>query len=473
MILALTGEHYQASLSATNYPRAESIEYIGQLLLPFFRVFGAKWYRYIICLLIFASYILVFFHRLCPAVIALDMQEAFGVSGTLLGLLGSAYFYPYAVMQLPTGLLADSWGPRNTVSSFFLLAACGAVLMGLAPNVVMAIFGRILVGVGVSTVFVCNFKLLAEWFDPEQFIIMGGIFMVMGGVGALFASAPLGWASNLIGWRMALVAVGLTTLIMAVLVYAFVRNRPSDLGLPSIGSVPSSGPDTKISLLEGVKLVAGSGRFWPICVYAFLSIGISFAVGGLWGGPYLIEVYGLSKTAAGGVLSMFAVALIVGSPLQTLIANRIGRKPVLIGSSVLMIAVCTLFYCFPDRLSLPVLYVLFFCLFLASGATGPVVAAVSKELFPVTIAGTSVGMMNLFPFLGGALFQVVVGAILTMGGLESGGYSLNGYQDMFLIYLLGAVISLGAALFIRETLCRGEPTETGQAVSSLTNCSQA
>ena len=418
-------------------------------------------YRYIICLLIFLSYVLVFFHRLCPAVIALDMQEAFGASGTLLGLLGSAYFYPYAIMQLPTGLLADSWGPRKTVSAFFVLAASGSVLMGMAPNLAMATFGRIMVGLGVSTVFVCNFKLLAEWFKPEQFVIMGGVFMVMGGVGALFSSAPLGWVSNLIGWRMTLVFVGLVTLIMALLVYAFVRNRPSDMGLPPISVVPEVEPEEGRSLLGGVKLVVSSGRFWPISVWSFFSIGISFALGGLWGGPYLIQVYGLSKTAAGGVLSMFAVALMVGSPFESWIANRIGRKPVLMGCSLLLIAVCGLLYSFPEGLTLPMLYPLFFCLFLSGGTTGPVVAAVSKELFPVAIAGTSVGMVNLFPFFGGALFQVVIGAIVTRGVVDRGEYSLAGYQDMFLICLVGAVISLVAAVFLKETLSRREPVEGG------------
>lgn len=424
-----------------------------------------KWkpegYRYIICLLIFLSYVLVYFHRLCPAVIALDMQEAFGVSGTLLGVLGSAYFYPYAIMQLPTGLLADSWGPRKTVSALFLLAASGSVLMGMAPNLAMAILGRILVGVGVSTVFVCNFKLLAEWFNPKRFVIMGGIFMAMGGLGALFSSAPLGWVSNLIGWRMTLVAVGLTSLIMALLVYAFVRNRPSDVGFPSIGVAAGEGPERERSLLGGVKLVVGSGRFWPIAVWTFFAIGIAFALGGLWGGPYLIQVYGLGKTGAGGVLSMFAVALMVGSPLLSWIANRIGRKPVLIGCSLLLIVVCGLFYSFTDSLTLPELYLLFFFFSLAGAATGPVVAAVSKELFPVAIAGTSVGTVNLFPFFGGALLQVVVGAILTGSGHDGRGYSPAGYQDMFLIYLVGAVISLVAAAFLKETLSRREPGEDG------------
>ena len=157
----------------------------------------------------------MFFHRLCPAVIALDIQTSFGLTGTLLGVLGSAYFYAYAIMQLPTGLLADSWGPRKTVSSFFILAGIGSIIMGVAPNLTVAVLGRILVGIGVSTVFVCNFKLLSEWFTARQFLVMGSAFMVMGGLGALSSSAPLAWVSNAIGWRMTLVAVGVITLAMA------------------------------------------------------------------------------------------------------------------------------------------------------------------------------------------------------------------------------------------------------------------
>jgi MFS family permease len=306
--------------------------------------------------------------------------------------------------------------------------------MATAPNLAIAILGRVLVGFGVSTVFVCNFKLLAEWFNPEQFVIMGGLFMAMGGIGALSSSAPLGWASNLIGWRMTLVFVGLVTLIMAGLIYGYVRDRPSDMDSPSTARRPTGGSE-RGNLLDGIKLVVGTISFWPIAAWAFFSPGISFALGGLWGGPYLMQVYGLSKTAAGGVLSMFAVALMVGGPFLSWAANRVGRKPVLVSCSLLMIAVCGLFSVFTDRLAIPVLYLLFFCLSLTGATTGPLIAAVSKELFPVAIAGTSVGMVNLFPFFGGALFQVVAGTILTMGGKDGGGYTLAGYRDMFMIYL--------------------------------------
>ncbi|MEJ2025360.1 MAG: MFS transporter, partial [Deltaproteobacteria bacterium] len=277
-------------------------------------------YRYVICLLLFLCYVLVFFHRLCPAVIALDIQASFGIGGTLLGFFSSAYFYSYAAMQLPTGLMADFWGPRKTVASFLILAGIGSIMMGLAPNLPLAMAGRILVGIGVSTVFVCNFKILSEWFSARKFVIMGALFMAMGGVGAAISGAPLAWMSNLMGWRMTLVLVGIVTLLLAVLAAIFVRNRPSEMGLPPVGKEQVGNRETR-GLMQGLSLVVLSPRFWPIALWAFCVVGLSFAVGGLWGGPYLMRVYGMSKSAAGEVLSTFALALIAGSPLLGWAAN--------------------------------------------------------------------------------------------------------------------------------------------------------
>ncbi len=402
-------------------------------------------------------YILVFFHRLCPAVIALDIQASFGISGTLLGVLGSAYFYAYALMQLPTGLMADSWGPRKTVFVFFILAGLGSILMGLAPNLTVAVIGRILVGLGVSTVFVCNFKLLSEWFTVRQFLVMGSAFMVMGGLGALSSSAPLAWASNAFGWRLTLIAVGGMTLLMAGLVYAFVRDRPAEIGLPSIRRDPAAA-ETEIGLMEGMKMVVFSGRFWPIAVWAFCVVGISFAIGGLWGGPYLMQVYGLSKTAAGGVLSTFALALIFGSPLLGWLGNRFGRKPVLIGCSLALMMVSAVLSWQVDGMALPVLCILLFCFFITGGAIGPIIAAVSKELFPVSISGTSVGVVNLFPFAGAAFFQILIGAVLTAQSRGPMQYATAGFRHMFLICLAGGALSLAAALILKETLPETEPS---------------
>jgi sugar phosphate permease len=412
-------------------------------------------YRYVICALIFSGYVLVFFQRLCPAVLALDIQAAFGVGGTLLGVLASAYFYPYALMQLPTGLLVDRWGPRYTVSFFFVIAALGALLMSFTESLTVAVFGRVMVGLGVSTLFVSNFKLIAEWFAPRQFVVMGGLFMAMGGVGALLASVPLAWISSLMGWRVTLAAVGVLTFVMAILIFIFVRNRPSDMGLPPIRMKPAAGSSPDMPLWQGFKTVVTAGRFWPVSIWAFFAPGIAFAVGGLWGGPFLMQACGLSKHAAGGVLSTFGLSLIFGSPFLGWVANRLGRKVVLIGCSSLMLLVCLALYLFMTRLNPAWLYVLFFCIFLAGGAAGPIQAAVSKELFPVAIAGTAMGCVNIFPFLGGAFFQILVGMFIAGGETGARSAVLGAYQKMFLVYCVGALVSLAASCLMRETLDRG------------------
>lgn len=392
----------------------------------------------------------MFFHRLCPAVIALDIQASFGLTGTLLGVFGSAYFYSYAIMQLPTGLMADSWGPRKTVSVFFVLAGIGSVLMGISPNLSVAIIGRVLVGLGVSTIFVCNFKLLSEWFTARQFVIMGGAFMAMGGMGALTSSAPLAWVSNVIGWRMTLIAVGIITIIMAMLVYAFVRDKPSEIGLAPIRQDRDQTEPT-ISLTYGIKMVVTTGQFWLLSIWAFCVTGISFAIGGLWGGPYLMQVYGLSKTATGGVLATFALALIFGSPLLGWIANRLGRKPVIISCSIVLMMVSGIMSWLVNSMTLPMLYILFFFFFLASGSVGPIVATVSKELFPIAISGTSVGIVNLFPFIGAAVLQVLIGAVLTEGSHGQVEYSIESFRYMFIICTTDAALSLAIAFFLKET----------------------
>ena len=135
----------------------------------------AKRYRWLIFSILACGYILVYFHRLCPAVLAVDMMRDLQATGALTGLLGAAYFYPYALMQLPAGLLSDSWGPRNTITLFFVIAFAGSVLLGLAPSVFLAILGRTLVGLGIAMLFVPTLKILAEWFHAREFAVMTGI----------------------------------------------------------------------------------------------------------------------------------------------------------------------------------------------------------------------------------------------------------------------------------------------------------
>ena len=412
-------------------------------------------YRWLIFWILAFSYVLVYFHRLCPAVVAMDMMGDLQASGALLGLLSSAYFYPYALMQLPAGILSDSWGPRRSISLFFTVACVGSVMLGLARSVLWALVGRALVGVGVAMLFVPTMKVLAEWFRAKEFATMTAILMVMGGLGSLTAASPLAILSTIIGWRLSFVAVGLFTLLMAVLVWLFVRDRPSDFGWPSpaepVGPSPSA-----IGLVEGMRRVVIYPRFWPIAIWFFFDCAIFFSFGGLWGGPYLMQIHGLSKAEAGQTLSMLAVGMIVGSPLLSILSDRMfrGRKPVLLLSSFIVLCLTALLAFYTDRLSIPALYLLCFGLGVFSSAIVVIGFTTTKELFPVQIAGTSTGLVNLFPFAGGALFQPFLGYLLERPGKTGDAFTLTGYKQAFFALFLCGLLAFFACFFLKETLAK-------------------
>ena len=411
-------------------------------------------YRWLIFWILSFGYVMVYFHRLCPAVVAEDMRRDLSAGGGLLGLLGSAYFYPYALMQLPAGLLSDSWGPRKTISLFFCVAFAGSVVLGMAPNVYAAIVGRTIVGVGVAMLFVPTLKVLAEWFRVKEFAMMTGILMAMGGIGSYSAATPLAYISIWIGWRQSFVLVGIFTLVLGALVWAFVRDRPADKGWPSLTD-PSGPAPEPIPLIQGVKMVLSQPHFWPLSSWFFFTCAIFFSFIGLWGGPFLMQIYGLSKPQAGHILSMAAIGMIVGSPLLSYLSNNQfkARKPVLILTSVLICMITGTLYFFIQ--SVPVVLLYFICLGIGifAGAAVTIGFTTNKELFPVSIAGTATGLVNFFPFLGGAVFQVILGTVLDSQGLTaSGGFAFSGFRYCFLVLFACGLVALISSFFLKETM---------------------
>lgn len=410
-------------------------------------------YRYLLFIILAVAYIFVYFHRLCAAVVAVDMMEDLQTGGALMGLLGSAYFYPYAAMQLPAGLLSDSWGPRRTITLFFIIAGVGSVIQGLAPTVMLAIAGRTLVGMGVAMLFVPTLKILSEWFRAGEFAVMTGFLIAMGGVGSLMATSPLAYLSNHVGWRASFVLIGMITLVSALSIWLIVRDRPADAGYTEPGEGPR--PETRvISLRDGVQQVVTHPRFWAISAWFFFSCAVFFSFGGLWGGPYLMQVYGLSKSESGSILSMLAIGMIVGSPALSFASDRIfkARKPVIVTASVISLLITAVLAFHTDGLPVLSLYGLCFLLGFFNNAIVVVGFTASKELFPVRIAGTSTGLVNLFPFLGGALAQPFLGYLIERQGKISGAYTLQGYESAFLALFICMIIALAASFFIQETM---------------------
>ncbi len=415
-------------------------------------------YRWLVFGLLAAAYFLVYFHRTSPAVVALDLMKDLSAGAALMGLLASAYFYPYALMQLPAGLLSDSWGPRRTITVFFLLAGAASIVFGLVNTAGQAVMARVGVGLGVSMLFVPTTKVLTRWFKASEFSTAMGILMAVGGLGALSAAAPLAYLSAVLGWRGSFITIGAATLVLAAAIWIFVRNRPEEKGYPPI---VDAGPDTtgaeeRIGLWRGVGRVLGDRSFWPVAVWFFCVPGVFFAFAGLWGGPYLMHVYGQTRSQAGEVLSMVAVGMVVGSPLLSFLSDKVfhSRKKLLISSAALLAILTAIIAFFPASFSLGAMYAWVFLFSLCASAAVVIAFTSTKELFPVAIAGTAVGLVNLFPFLGGAVWQVVLGLILEAQGQVDNVYSAAAYGRAFLVLFGSAMVGLIASLAMKDTIGR-------------------
>jgi sugar phosphate permease len=362
-------------------------------------------------------------------------------------------------MQFPAGLISDSLGPRKGVTFFLVIASLGSILFGIASAFGMAIIGRILVGLGVSLVFISTMKILSQWFKAKEFAFMAAILNAVGGLGILTSTAPLALMTGFLGWRISFVLIGFLTFVIALLVWFAVKDRPTDMGWPSIAQIENrcevdSSQPKSISLWEGARRVVTERYFWPVAIWFFFDCGVFFGFGALWSGPYLMHVYGMSQTEAGFILTMLAIGMIGGSPIISLLSDRFlpSRKRLLMLSSAGLFADILFLNIMPKGLSWAILLVVFLIFSLCSSAIVFVAFTTAKELFPVEIAGTSVGTLNLFPFLGGAVFQPLLGRVLDAYPKSgASGYPLRAYSAMLLVLLAASVISLFCTFFMKET----------------------
>lgn len=416
-------------------------------------------YRWLIFAVLAVAYCLVYFHRISLSVVTGELQREFHASASMLGLLGSVYFYCYALMQIPAGLLSDSVGPRKTVAVSLGVATIGILLFSLASSITVAIVARALVGLGVSMVFLPAMKIFSQWYRAREFAHMSGMYQAAGGAGVLAGTWILGLLVDRLGWRASFQVIAGCTLATAVAAWLVVRNRPADKGWSSLDEIDASqraaGPAAgAIGLRQGIRMVLAEKHFWLIGAWFFFDCGIFFGFGNLWSGPYLMHVYGMDKVQAMALLSTIAWGMVLGGPALGVLSQRVlkSRKRTLVLCMSVLAALLLLTTLAPAGLPRAALVPWLFLFSVCSSAIVIVAFTATKELFPVEIAGTSIGVVNFFPFFGGAVFQPVLGAILdAYGKTEANQYPVAAYRAVMLVLLLSALAALGCSLLMKDT----------------------
>ena len=193
--------------------------------------------------------------------------------------------------------------------------------------------------------------------------------------------------------------------------------------------------------------------FWPTALCSFFGSMVSLSFSGLWGGPFLMHVYGMSRTSAGAVLSAMAIGMILGAPFMSWLSNRVlhSRKKVLMLSQLGGLCVFAPLAFFTGDFPVTGLYLWsFFYSFFMSSLVVVGYSAI-KDSFPIQISGTATGILNIFPFAGAALGQPLIGWYLDSVKGMGDQYPVEAYSAVFKVCMISLFAALIASTLVKET----------------------
>ena len=393
-----------------------------------------------------AFYFTGFYHRVAPAVMTHQLMADFHIGAAALGNFSAFYFYSYFLMQVPTGILADYWGPRKLLAVGALVAACGTLLFASASSIIPANMGRLLIGGAVGVAFVAILRLLTRWFEPRFYATVCGLTLFCGVGGAVSAGVPLHFLVVRFGWRPVMFVAAAILLLIAAAIWLIVRDDPSARGYRSYAP-----PDPELilpagTILNGLITVLRYRNTWLLSFVGCGFTGPVLTFTGLWGVPFLTTLYGMGTAASSAITSTLLICYAAGGTLLGALSDRIGmRKPVMFAGSVVAL-LCWITILFVPQLPVWLLVSLVILVGLGSGSV-IVGFAFVKESLPPQLAGTVTGVYNMGSILGAMILQPAIGWMLDLSwrGTLSGGvriYDPAAYRSAFVLIIVFSVLAV-------------------------------
>lgn len=393
--------------------------------------------------------------QVSPSVMSNELMQDFGITSETLGLLAGIYFYSYAILQLPCGLLMDYFGPRRILTLATAVCSISTLAFAYTDSFIMASMARLMIGFGSAFAVVGTLKLSANWFSPNRFAFLTGLMITIGMIGAIFGQAPLALLIGSFGWRDSLKILGFIGILLTILIMTIIKDAPAIPVAPAHHVRDES--ETEAGIMQSLFALVKNSQLWFVALYGGLMYMSTPVFCGLWGVPFLMDKMTLTKAVAANYVSLVFVGWAIASPLWGIYSNRIGkRKPPLTIGAIGAFITC-LFFIYAPIQSEIIMAITLLAFGIFSAGFLPAFALV-KEICNKRYVATGLSFMNMMNMVFIVIAQPLIGLFLDKmwdGNIVDGVrvYALASYQTALAILPLGIFIALILLPFINETYC--------------------
>jgi len=400
-------------------------------------------------------YLYEYFLRVAPSVMVDDLMKSFGVNAAAIGVLSAFYFYAYSPMQIPVGMLMDRYGARRLLTFSTFICGVGSLFFCFAPMILVADFGRLLIGMGSAFAFVGIVYVSSTWFPPSQLALLVGLGNSFGMIGAIGGQDLLSFLVDSIGWRLSMFILGGFGFILALIIYIGMKREPK--------GKKKKLPEAKNfkEVLTNLKFIAANRNSWINGILSLMFYATMSAFAGLWAVPFITKTYAVSKELAALAVSMNFFGWLLGGPLIGFYSDKIhSRRTFLFGAALLsLIALSLIIYMPPMPMAL--LFILFFLIGIFSSAQ-LLTFSISIEINPDNARGSAAAFTNFLVSAGGIFMAPLIGYLidaLSSGEMVDGVpvYTTTDFRYGLIVLPISLIITMILCFFLNETPYAKQP----------------